>query len=227
MKNLSFILGALVILTSCDRSNANQSAIHKVILEEVLPAGQYMYLRVKEKRAEQWLALPTMEVEVGQTYYYQGGMQMPNYRSETLNRTFELVIFLERISAEPIAETPRVHPGSDYSSNVEIEKVEVTGEKAEGGITIAELFENKEDYAGKVVRIRGKVTKFNAAIMNTNWIHIQDGTQFDKYFDLTITTDLEPEVGDVVTIEGTIVLDKDFGYGYTYEVLMEDGKIIQ
>jgi hypothetical protein len=34
-------------------------------------------------------------------------------------------------------------------------------------------------------------------------------------------------VGDIVTLEGKIVLDQDFGYGYKYELLMEDAKIIK
>jgi hypothetical protein len=63
--------------------------------------------------------------------------------------------------------------------------------------------------------------------MNKNWIHLQDGTEFDGQFDLTLTTDQQFEVGSVVTVEGKIALDKDFGYGYSYKVLLEDGKIIQ
>jgi hypothetical protein len=31
-------------------------------------------------------------------------------------------------------------------------------------------------------------------------------------------------MGENITFEGKIVLDKDFGYGYFYSVLMEDGK---
>ena len=63
--------------------------------------------------------------------------------------------------------------------------------------------------------------------MNKNWIHLQDGTEFDGQFDLTLTTDQQFEVGSVVTMEGKIALDKDFGYGYSYKVLLEDSKIVQ
>jgi hypothetical protein len=63
--------------------------------------------------------------------------------------------------------------------------------------------------------------------MGKNWIHIQDGTESEGQFDLTATTLLEFQTGTVVTIEGKIALDKDFGYGYTYKVLMEDCKIIK
>lgn len=59
--------------------------------------------------------------------------------------------------------------------------------------------------------------------MDKNWVHIQDGTNFKGKFDLTVTTDREFKIGDVVTFEGRISLNKDFGYGYYYEVLMENG----
>jgi hypothetical protein len=33
-------------------------------------------------------------------------------------------------------------------------------------------------------------------------------------------------VGDIVTFSGTIALDKDFGAGYKYEVIMENATIL-
>ena len=33
-------------------------------------------------------------------------------------------------------------------------------------------------------------------------------------------------VGDVVTATGVLVTDKDFGAGYTYEILLEDAELI-
>jgi hypothetical protein len=95
----------------------------------------------------------------------------------------------------------------------------------EDGISIADLYSDKKKYDGKTVRIRGAVTKFNPDIMQTNWLHIQDGTDYEGMYDLTITTDQALETGLIVTVEGKITLDKDFGYGYFYEVLMEDAKI--
>jgi hypothetical protein len=107
------------------------------------------------------------------------------------------------------------------------EKQDISVEKTEGVTTIAALYSDLKKFNGATVRVRGKVTKVNLAIMNKNWIHLQDGTEFDGQFDLTITTDLIFEVGSIVTIEGKIALDKDFGYGYSYKALLEEGKIIQ
>jgi hypothetical protein len=87
--------------------------------------------------------------------------------------------------------------------------------------------ETKQAVSGKVIKVKGSVTKFNPQIMGKNWVHIQDGSEFQGTFDLTITTDLEVTLGQIMTFQGKIALDKDFGYGYSYKVLMEEGKIVQ
>lgn len=118
-------------------------------------------------------------------------------------------------------------PGAAHIADAKSGKEDIKLDPAQGGITIAGLFENKNNYSGKVVKIRGKITKVNPAIMGKNWIHLQDGTEFNGQFDLTITSDLELQPGSIITIEGKIVLDKDFGYGYSYAVLMEEGKLVE
>jgi len=112
----------------------------------------------------------------------------------------------------------------NYKAQVNTEKINVKVDPCEGCITIGNLIENRKSYSGKVVKIKGVVTKYNPAIMGKNWVHIQDGTENKGGFDLTITTDEGASVGDTMTFEGRIVLDKDFGYGYKYLVLMEEGK---
>jgi hypothetical protein len=114
-----------------------------------------------------------------------------------------------------------------HMGQVTSEKVNVAVEPCDGCLTIAKLMETKETVSGKVIKVKGSVTKFNPQIMGKNWVHIQDGSESQGAFDLTITTDLEVTLGQIVTFEGKIALDKDFGYGYSYKVLMEEGKIVQ
>ncbi len=117
---------------------------------------------------------------------------------------------------------PAKSPGA-----VTTEKINITIEQCEGCIKIADLLANKKSYSGKIVKITGKVTKYNPSIMGKNWVHLQDGSEFEGGYDLTVTTDKEVKTGEITTFEGKIALDKDFGYGYFYSVLMEDGKIIE
>jgi hypothetical protein len=112
----------------------------------------------------------------------------------------------------------------DNKSAVKIEKVNVKVQPCDGCISIKDLLANKKDYSGKAVKVSGQVTKFNPSIMGKNWIHIQDGTEFNGDFDLTITTDKSVTVGETITYEGIVSLDKDFGYGYFYKILLEGGE---
>ena len=102
-------------------------------------------------------------------------------------------------------------------------------ELAEGGISLADLFESMNDYADKLVIVRGKIVKLNNNIMGKNWIHIQDGTAYSGENDLTITSDVEVKVNvdDIVTFKGIITLNKDVGAGYFYKIIMEEAKIIE
>ena len=116
--------------------------------------------------------------------------------------------------------------GKTHMGQVTTEKMNVTVEPCAGCITIAKLLENKKTYSGKVIKVKGKVTKYNPSIMGKNWVHIQDGSEFQGGFDLIITTDALVAVGETVTFEGKIALDKDFGYGYLYSILMEEAKVV-
>lgn len=222
-----FIFLAAACRNSSSRKSQTEADIHKVTIEEVLHAAGYTYLLVSEGRKEQWLAIPEMDVSIGTTYYYQGGLNMPNFKSRELDRVFESVIFLEQISLEPPVSPESVSLSEAHTATISIEKLDISVEVAEDGISIADLVSDKKSYDGKTVRIRGQVTKYNADIMGKNWIHLQDGTDYDGKFDLTITSDIAVETGDVLTFEGKIALDKDFGFGYFYEIIMEEAKIIE
>jgi hypothetical protein len=78
---------------------------------------------------------------------------------------------------------------------------------------------------GKIVQIRGKVVKVNNGIMKRNFLHIQDGTGGQGTNDITITSDQSANVGDEVTITGTVALNVDFGFGYNYPILIEQSTI--
>ncbi len=198
--------------------------VHKVTLKEHINTTNYTYLHVDENGKSVWLAIPKMEdAKDGQTYYYKGGMVMTNFKSTELKRTFPSVIFLEKVAASPDLLEQRNIPASTHSAMVKKNsKLDLKIEPVSGGITIAELYAQKEKYNGKTVTVRGKITKVNAKIMGRNWVHLQDGTEYNGVYDLTATTKLDFNVGDIVTLTGKIALNKDFGYGYKYEVLMED-----
>jgi len=91
--------------------------------------------------------------------------------------------------------------------------------------TVAALYQEKAALAGQTVRVQGKVVKVNNDIMGRNFLHLQDGTGDKSSNDLTVTSKETATVGDNVTITGKVVVDRDFGAGYAYPVLVEEARI--
>ncbi len=205
---------------------------HTIVAEEVLQTSQYTYIRAKDGNGEQWLAAKKMDAAKGETFYFTGGLQMTNFESKELKRTFQNILFLDNLSAvkapsegNNTSAGSQKAPVSSTGSSIALDKKEIKMKHTKDDITIASLLENKKSYAGKTIKMTGEVVKFSPGIMKKNWIHLQDGTDFSGKFDLTITTDMEVKVGDKITVEGKITLDKDFGFGYFYDVIMEDAKL--
>jgi hypothetical protein len=223
VKNLLFA-AIVLILTGCGSSDSGDVKTVKVL--DVQQAGPYTYLEVKGKGPKHWVAVPTMNALAGETYTYQGGLLMTDFYSEELDRTFKEVLFIESLEPEAM-DHPEVSGMMDHQGRVPVEKSEVSMETIEGAVSIADLYKNPRSYNGKTVRVTGEVVKFNPEIMDRNWIHIQDGTEYEGKFDLTITSSEYFETGDMIVMEGTLAVDKDFGYGYSYELLLEDATSVK
>jgi starvation-inducible outer membrane lipoprotein len=200
---------------------------------ETMNASNYTYVLVDTGARKLWAAVPQFEVKVGDTVTIEEGMAMNNYHSQTLNRDFDVVYFAGRAvvgdqtnAASTVPILPVGHPPITGAST-QPAKVDMSGiKKAEGGKTIVEIFADKAQLGGKQVTVRGKVVKFNAQILGKNWLHIQDGSGAEGSNDLTITTLSDVKVGDTVVATGTIAIDKDFGAGYKYGLIMEDAKLV-
>jgi hypothetical protein len=198
---------------------------------ETMDAAGYTYVQVDTGTETFWAAAPQFAVKVGDDVVVPEGMPMPDYHSKTLDRNFDVVYFVPGVmiaGAEGMAAAmPAEHPDMNGGKTV-VEKtdVDLSGITAvEGGQTVATLFEKKAELAGKPVKVRGKVVKFTPEIMGKNWIHLQDGTGAAGNNDLTVTTSASAQMGDTDTISGTLSVDKDFGYGYAYDVMIEDAEV--
>ncbi|MBU0755627.1 MAG: hypothetical protein KJ645_10845 [Planctomycetes bacterium] len=221
-----------------------QGAISGTVVE-TMNASRYTYLLVDTGGAKVWAAVPECAVKVGDAVKVPEGIAMDRFHSETLDRTFDLVYFsqgvevmgdregaggVSRNDSEIMGGLPQGHPGiggiSSPPAGIDAGNIDFTGlERPEGGSTVADIFTNKDGLSGKEVLLRGKVVKFNRNILGKNWLHLRDGTGAEGGNDLTINTQAEVDVGDTVLARGMIVLNKDFGFGYKYEVLIEDAVI--
>ncbi|MCX6220153.1 MAG: DNA-binding protein [Bacteroidia bacterium] len=242
MKSISYLVLALALLTGCNNAKVKKTenkpsdhasmlapaapVMHTVVAKDVIQTSKYTYLLLTEDGKEYWAAVSRFEAAKGKTYYYNVGMEMKNFQSKELNRTFETIQFIQEFGDQPIQE--KVQAPLTTKGRQSVDKVDgIKVEPVAGGVKLADLFANKANYAGKKVKVTGQVVKFSPEIMSKNWIHLQDGSEANGSYDLTITTMETVAVGTVVTLEGVLAIDKDFGYGYKYDLILEESKLIK
>ena len=245
----ALVAGLLLTLAACTDTAEGPAAenpalaapvpegmIRGAVLETMDAAG-YTYVLLDTAEGQRWVAAQQAPVAVGDIVQTDQGMAMQNFSSRSLNRTFEVIYFsgaLQNLSGttmqaeQPATALPPGHPTTMVvpdAAGIMVDDLVVAA--VEEGKDIAWVYANKESLAGQSVSLRGKVVKYNANILGANWLHLQDGSgsAADGSSDLTVTTAAEVAVGDTVVVTGNIVLDKDFGAGYSYPVLMEDASI--
>jgi len=228
---------ALLVLVQCKPNNEKSEPVktaeavkentnsHKITVKEVLNANAYTYLLATEGEKEFWIAVPKTEVKVGKTYTYEGGMEMKKFESKDLKRTFDSVFFVEGLTdpnatatTEKVIDPKTIAPKTELAKGITL---------AKGGISLFDLYSTRDKLAGKTVILTGKVVKFMPEIMNKNWIHLQDGTSLNGFNDITITSLEKVKVDEIVSLKGTVVLNKDLGSGYKYDILIEDAVLVK
>ncbi|MBT7621404.1 MAG: hypothetical protein HN593_03115 [Lentimicrobiaceae bacterium] len=237
MRVLFSVLSLLLIigLTSCNQDNKSTDSRttksnfdYSGIVKEVIQTTNYTYCFVNTNNTDYWIAISKLNINEGEVIYYNKGLEMLNFHSKELDRTFSVVYFVQKASKNPNSGiVTNTVTKDNLTTKPKIDKKNFSYDKAFDGITISDLYANRDKYANKKVRIRGRITKFNSSIMSRNWAHIQDGTDNNGNFDLTVTTQETVNIDELVTFEGTIALDKDFGAGYFYPIIMEDAVIIK
>lgn len=207
------------VLEQIAASDAANTA-HDVTVGEVLHTERYTYLNVSEGDKTYWIAIPRSEVAVGERLVYRGGLTKKNFQSQEYDRIFETLVLVSDIRrAEPVAE------GAGSAPAVAETPAQVPVTPAKGAVRIAEILNNAAKYAGKSVMVTGQVVKVNPMIMSRNWVHLRDDSSKDK--DLTFTTTEQIRPGAVITLQGKVAVNKDFGAGYRYDVIVEDCVVVQ
>ena len=221
-------------LSTKSNSNTNQSFtddLHRVVVNEVLPTSRYVYLNVNEGEKQFWVATRKENVSKGKAYFYKGGLLKTNFESKEYNRVFDTVYLVSSL----VEENHSNNTGTLNKSNAKLieknaKKVvastqteKITQDK--GSIKIADLVKDPKKYEGKTIQLSGKCVKINPGIMGRNWIHLKDGTKDD--FDLVITSNIFVKEGSIVTMKAKVALNRDFGAGYKYDLILEEGVIVE
>lgn len=235
MKKIIFVF-SLIALLSCGkkdkdyRSFADPNQPREVIVEKSEPAGDYTYLSVNDGDESYWIAVSGKDFEKGETIYFKSFLEMNDFKSKELDRTFESILFVNEFSREPDGLDKGPLKGSETSSprknlmDTLIDSIKIA--PAPGGVSIAELYGSAEKYKDSKVIVRGQIVKINRDVMDRNWVHIMDGTRIDRS-DLTFTTGEDFQIGDTVTVRGKVAVNKDFGAGYVYPLIIEEAEQVQ
>lgn len=208
--------------TAKEPHSHSESDIHQVEVLEVLETDKYSYLRVKEDGEPYWIATIKANFTEGEQYEYQGGLLKTNFKSVEHDRVFDRVYLVSQI--RPLNDAMEFETTAEPATAKTVSKT-FKKPDMEDLNDLKEIVEDPEKFSNKKVRVYGEVVKVNPNIMDRNWMHIKDGTADD--FDFVITSQSAVPVGHAMVFEGVISIDKDFGAGYSYELIMENAKPIQ
>jgi hypothetical protein len=219
-------------------------------LVERIDAAPYSYLKIATSAGEVWAAVPQAAIEKGVDVVIENPMPMDGFESKSLNRKFEKIYFGTLAgqggaaqAAAPAGMPPGAAPapgqmppggmppggmGAQHAAAAagpsDVGDVKVPKATGANAKTVAEIHAQKGDLKEKKVVVRGKVVKSNSGIMGKNWIHVRDGSGSAEKGDndITVTSESAASVGDVLVITGVVRVDKDFGAGYAYPVIIEE-----
>ena len=232
---------------------APQLAAGRGKVGEKMDVSSYTYVRLDDGSGnETWAAIPKTQLEIGEQITLTGGTVMRNFNSKALNRTFDSIIFAtgviraagdknaqrqaatmagsdvtrSGIAAHDLTSQSR---GGSSRATAPFTNLKVEKSTAQNGYTVGELFAKAASLNGQKVTVKGQVVKVNPNIMGKNWIHIQDGTgdPAKSTHDLVVTSAGIAEKGAIVSVEGILAADKDFGSGYRYDVIVEDAVLMK
>lgn len=196
---------------------------------EVKSVDNFTYLRLRTQSGETWAAVINATASKGQLVTLENVTVMNNFESKALKKVFPTILFGSLVGA-PVKTPASTVMGKSFSTQPKekeagvIQVAKATGSNAK---TIAEIVTAADKLKDKTVLVRGKVVKYNPSIMGKNWLHIRDGSGSEAQAtnDILVTTTQSAKLGDVVTVKGVVHIDKDFGAGYAYKVLIEEATL--
>ena len=192
------------------------------VVLETMDAGGYTYLHIEDSfKKRYWAALEGVKLDKGTEVRFTEEMRAQKFESKSLGRTFDDLIFASNLQYRTT--TPE-------KGNLALvtEVVKESPYKQKDTLSVKEALEKRVSLKDQTIAIRGKVVKASPNILERNWIHIQDGTGEGTEAGRIVFTSKElPKVGDIVTASGVVSVDKNFGSGYMYQIIVENATFKQ
>lgn len=191
---------------------------------EMVDVPGYTYVQVESEGETVWAAAPSVPVQVGDTVSFAANMPMLNFYSNSLQREFALIYFVDSFASDGGTSSIDSDAASAHGRMGVQEAVQPVQEfrKAAGGYTVAEVLAQTDELDGKPVRVRGQVVKLTPNVMSTNWLRIMDGSTNQH---LIVPTDAAAAVNDVVLVEGKLAINLDVGQGFILPTVLQDAEV--
>lgn len=230
LRKLTF--GCLGLLLSINSAFAIGEKHTAKILETKNAAG-YTYLKVDEKGEQYWVAVPGVKAIKGQMITFNEQTWMKNFKSKSLNQTFEKIMFADLPKQKGISGTDNVH--GIHGQNISKKKKNEPSFKPDPKFNdifvaktapiktnISEVYKKKAEFKNKNVEVEGHVLQVSNKVKGNTWVKIYNGT--DAMIFRSANEDEKLEAGDKVRVAGTLNVDVNYGFGYSYEVIGVNGK---
>lgn len=225
--NIAKISSALLISCTLFAQTPIKEKIYYGTVLQVKEVMGYDYLKVDEGGDVRWVAIAKAPVSVGDKIGYDKKTVMHDFKSKSLGKTFKEIVFANELY---LAQKPKkqetlkslILTSSKVKSSTH-NKVNKNFVKKEF-YTIEEVHTFTKELANQTISIKAVVRKVAHNIMNRDWIHLYDktGNEATNSDDLVATRkNSSVKEGANVIVTGKVTVNKDFGYGYFYPVIIE------
>jgi len=215
------------VLTIFAKTAVKDKIYYATVIEKKQVMG-YDYLKVNENEREMWVAIAVAPVNVGDKIGYDKKTVMQNFRSKSLGRTFKSIVFANKLY---LFKEPKKHEtmksmlfsNSSKIKNITKKKIDKHFVKKEF-YTVEEVHMFAKELENQIISVKATIHKIAPQIMKRDWVHLNDktGNDLKNTDDLVATTKhASVKVGDKVIVTGKVAINKDFGYGYFYPVIIE------
>ena len=196
-------------------------------VQEIKNSGGYSYIKLVENKKEFWVAIKETKVVKGETIEVIGQMWMNNFKSKTLKKTFDKILFaVKKGDKKAQVKSPymSVDTMPSLAGIVKNSQTKPANAKAVK-LSVKDLKAKKTELKDKSVSVSGEIVKVSLGVMKSDWVHVVDSNG-DKIIFRSANTSVK--VGDKVTATGILNTDVDYGYGYTYEtIVVESAFVVQ
>jgi predicted heme/steroid binding protein len=208
---------------------------------EIKPAMGYKYLKIQEQGKQTWVAIANAPVKVGDKIGFDKKTMMKDFKSKSLGQEFKEIyfasdVYLPQKATGPksmkemlgLGATDKKDPHAGMGRGMSAEPENETPAKPfvkKDAYTIEEIHMWRKELKDQTITLEGTVFKVSHGIMKRDWVHLGDGSGNEKKLtdDLVFTAPSTTlKAGDKVKATGKVVIDKDFGYGYFYKVIIEN-----